>query len=155
MSIDTASVSIVIATISMFISFYVMWRDRRKFIVHGEYLESWEHMADGVYFKIVNSGRRPVTLHKIEFISKSKGAQALLLTRSISEYKTTPFEEKDLSYPCLSESQFFEFALRSNKFDFSEYELSDLTSIKIHSSTNVVKCKELAMAIKSNHKYLK
>lgn len=146
----------LIALCSLAISFYVMFRDKRRIDIEASYLNSFEHMADGIYLKVVNSGRRPVTLHKLVFGFSDGDIQETRIHNSINERLSTPFEKRDDSHPCLSESQIFEIRLDSTNFHFDEMKLDKLIFLKLIDSTGKSKkLTSLANSIKTNAKYLK
>ena len=149
-------ISICISVASFGIAFYVMFRDRTRFDVSGSYKESFANMVDGIYVKIVNSGRRPITLYALTFLTSDGKEHRFRITKSIGDRAGSPFESRDLSNPCLSESQFFEFVLDSTNFDFGTIDLESLASVEIESSTGASKkIKGLADAVKKNASYLK
>lgn len=158
MSINEALtfISICISVASLCIAFYVMFRDRTRFDVSGSYSESFANMADGIYIKIVNSGRRPITLYSLIFTCKNGQTHKFRITNSIGQRAGSPFEGGDLGLPCLSESQFFEFLLDRSNFDFGICNLETVASIKVESSTGASKqVKGLAEEIKRNAHHLK
>lgn len=149
-------ISICISVASLCIAFYVMFRDRARFDVSGSYRESFANMADGIYIKIVNSGRRPITLYSLVFTCADGKAHKFRITNSISQGAESPFENRDLGQPCLSESQFFEFLLDSTNFDFGACDLESVASIEVESSTGTWKqVKGLAKEVRKNAHYLK
>ena len=149
-------ISICISVASIGIAFYVMFRDRTRFDVSGSYKESFANMIDGVYVKIVNSGRRPITLYALKFACDDGKVHRFRITNSIGERVGSPFESRDLCHPCLGESQFFEFLLDSTNFDFGSLNLESVDSVEVESSTGVSKKIEgLAGEVKKNAHYLK
>lgn len=151
-------ISICISVVSLCIAFYVMFRDRTRFDVSGSYRESFANMVDGIYIKIVNSGRRPITLHSLIFTCIDGQSHKFRITNSIGQRAGSPFENRDLSlsHPCLSESQFFEFLLDSTNFDFGTCNLKSVASIEVESSTGASKqVKGLAEEVKKNAHHLK
>lgn len=148
-------ISICISVVSLCIAFYVMFRDRTRFDVSGLYKKSFANMVDGIYVKIVNSGRRPITLDFLIFTCTDGKAYKFRITNSISQRAGTPFDSRDFDYPYLSESQFFEFLLDSTNFDFGTCHLESLVSIKISLSTGTLKkIKGLAEEVKNNAHHL-
>lgn len=149
-------ISICISVASFCIAFYVMFRDRTRFYVSGSYRESFANMVDGLYIKIVNSGRRPITLYSLVFIYTDGQAHKFRITNSIGLRADSPFENRDLGHPCLSESQFFDFLLDSTNFDFGDCNLESVASIEVESSTGATKqVKGLAEEVKRNAHHLK
>ncbi|MGI2070422.1 hypothetical protein [Shewanella baltica] len=149
-------ISICISVASICIAFYVMFRDRTRFDVSGSYRESFANMVDGIYIKIVNSGRRPITLYSLIFTCQDGKAHKFRITNSVGQRAGSPFENRDLGHPCLSESQFFELLLDSTNFDFGTCNLESVVSIKIESSTGASKqIKGLAEEVKKNAHHLK
>lgn len=69
-----SGIAITIALLSLGISAYVAIRDRGTITATARYLESYQHMSDGVYVHIVNSGRRPVTIRRL-LLSTEDGKQ--------------------------------------------------------------------------------
>lgn len=148
-------ISIWISVASLCIAFYVMFRDRTRFDVSGSYRESFVNMVDGIYIKIVNSGRRPITLYSLIFTCTDGQSHKFRITNSIGQRVDSPFENRDLCHPCLSESQFFEFMLDSTNFDFGTCNLESVTSIEVETSTGVAKkVKGLAEEVKKNAHHL-
>jgi len=149
-------ISIIISAFSISIAFYVMFRDRTRFDVSGEYKESFANMVDGIYIKIVNSGRRPITLYALNFITANGKDHKFRITNSINQKSSSPFEHRDSSNPCLSESQFFEILLDRTNFNFETFELGEVSCIKIESSTGKAKeVKGLAKIVKKQAPLLK
>ncbi len=149
-------ISIIISVLSLSIAFYVMFRDRIRFDVSGEYKESFANMVDVIYIKIVNSGRRPITLYALNFIAKNGENHKFRITNSINQKAASPFENRDLNHPCLSESQFFEILLDRTNFNFDTFELGEVNCIKIESSTGKSKeVKGLAKIVKEQAPLLK
>lgn len=149
-------ISICISVASLCIAFYVMFRDRTRFDVSGSYQESYANMVDGIHVKIVNSGRRPITLYSLVFTCQDGKAHKFRITNTIGQRAGSPFENRDLSHPCLSESQFFEFLLDSTNFDFGTCNLESLVAISVESSTGASKhIKGLAEEVKKNAHHLK
>jgi len=60
-----SGIAITIALVSLGVSAFVAFRDRGTITAAARYLESYEHISDGVYVHIVNSGRRPVTIRRL------------------------------------------------------------------------------------------
>ncbi len=148
-------ISICIAVVSLCIAFYALFRDRTRFDVFGSYIESFANMVDGIYIRIVNSGRRPITLHRITFICKGGKAHKFKISNSIGARASSPFDNQDLSHPCLNESQLFEFMLDSTNFDFSSFEIESVIKVLIESSTgSSIEVKGLAADIKKNAHHL-
>lgn len=149
-------ISIFISMLSLSIAFYVMLRDRTRFDVSGEYKESFANMVDGIYIKVVNSGRRPITLYALNFITKNGEDHKFRITNSINKRSDSSFESKDSTNPCLSESQFFEILLDRTNFNFESFSLGEVVSIKIESSTGKSKeVKGLAKIVKKQASLLK
>jgi hypothetical protein len=149
-------ISICISVVSLGIALYVMFRDRTRFDVSGSYKESFANMVDGIYIKVVNSGRRPITLYALVFVNDDGKPHKFRITKSIGERVESAFESRDLSNPCLAESQFFEFLLDTTNFDFCPINFASLASIKIESSTGASKeIPGLASEVKTNAHYLK
>ena len=149
-------ISICISVAGFCMAFYVMFRDRTRFDVSGSYKESFANMVDGIYVKIVNSGRRPITLYALTFVTSDGKDHKFRITKSIGERVGSPFENRDLSNPCLSESQYFEFVLDSKNFDFGTINLELLAFVKIESSTGTSKkIRGLASEVKKNAHHLK
>src|SRR5690606_9302913 len=122
----------------------------------GSYKESFANMIDGIYVKVVNSGRRPITLYALSFVTSDGKDHKFRITKSIGQRIGSPFERGDLSNPCLSESQFFEFVLDSTNFNFAAINLESLVFVKIESSTGTSKEIEgMANEIKKHAHYLK
>lgn len=148
-------ISICISVLSLCVAFYVMFRDRTRFDVSGSYKESFSNMVDGIYVKIVNSGRRPITLYALTFITSDGKDHRFRITKFIGKCACSPFESRDQSNPCLNESQFFEFVLDSTNFDFRAIDLESLVSVKVESSTGASKeIKGLASMVKKNMHHL-
>ncbi len=145
---------IMISIVSLCISFYVMMRDRQKFEAIGLYLDSWEHMHDGLYFRIVNTGRRPITPHELTFIFSNNSKHTLKLTCDLGWSTFEDNTDKDIFYPCLSESQFFEFTLDERNHDLGQYDFENLKSITISDSLGrKVKFKSLVKEIREKQHY--
>ncbi len=133
-----------------------MFRDRTRLDVSGSYKESFANMADGLYVKIVNSGRRPITLYALVFYGEDGKHHKFKITNSINERKDSLFEGRDNRHPSLSESQFFEFLLDSQNFDFGPIELESIKSIKVETSTgNLKEIKGLSKEVNQNAAHLK
>lgn len=60
-----SGIAIVISILSFTVSAYVAYRDRGTITAMSRYLESYEHMSDGIFIHVVNSGRRPVTIRHV------------------------------------------------------------------------------------------
>lgn len=149
-------ISICISVASLCIAFYVMFRDRTRFDVSGSYRESFANIVDGIYVKIVNSGRRPITLYSLIFTCQDGKVHKFRITNSIGQREGSPFENRDLGHPCLSESQCFEFMLDSTNSDFGDCNLESVVSINVESSTGASKkIKGLAKEVKKNAHHLK
>lgn len=149
-------ISICISVASLCIAFYVMFRDRTRFDVSGSYRESFANMVDGIYIKIVNSGRRPITLNSLVFTCTDGQAHKFKITNSIGQRVGSPFDNRDCCHPCLSESQFFEFLLDNTNFDFETCNLESVATIEVESSTGASKkIKGLAEEVKKNAHHLK
>ncbi|NQY37201.1 MAG: hypothetical protein HRT37_19990 [Alteromonadaceae bacterium] len=148
-------ISIFISVASLCIAFYVMYRDRTRFDVFGSYKESFANMADGIYIKTVNSGRRPITLYALTFTCKGGKVHKFKITNSIGARAVSPFDNQDMSHPCLSESQFFEFLLDRTNFDFESFQLKSVVKVQIESSTgSSMIIQGLANEIKKNAHHL-
>lgn len=148
--------SFFISLASLCIALYVMFRDRTRFDVSGSYKESFANIVDGVYIKIVNSGRRPITLYSLAFTCIDGQVHRFRIDNSIGQKAGTPFESRDLCHPCLSESEFFEFLLDRTNFDFGSFDLGSIASIEVESSTGTSKkVKGLAEEVKKNAHHLK
>jgi hypothetical protein len=131
-----------------------MVRDRQKFDAIGLYLDSWEHMHDALYFKIVNTGRRPITPHELIFSFSNDTKHVLKITSDLAWSTFEDNSEKDVFYPCLSESQFFEFTLDERNHDLGQYDFENLASITISDSLEKqVKLKKLVKEIREKHHY--
>lgn len=148
-------ISLCIALASFGMSMYVVRRDSSQFAVEGIYQESFGNVVDGVYVKIVNIGRRPITLHKLRF-KFSRSASEFLINNSIAKRIGSPLEKVDTNHPLLLESQFFEFLLDQTNFDFQSLPLEDLEKIEVVLSTGKKRTiKEIDLLVKNNARKLK
>lgn len=138
-----------ISIISLVIAVYAVLRDSVRLEVEGRYVESFANISDGIYIKIVNSGRRPITLYSLNFIDVNGKVSQFKITNSIGVRVNSIFEARDNGVPILAESQYFEFELNNENFNFSEVNLSSLKEISVTSSTGkVAKVKGIADKIK-------
>ncbi|MBD3608976.1 MAG: hypothetical protein HUJ30_00340 [Gammaproteobacteria bacterium] len=146
----------IISILSLCISFYVMMRDRQKFDAIGLYLDSWEHMHDGLYFRIVNMGRRPITPHELIFWFSDNTKEIIKITNDLAWSTFEDNSNKDIFYPCLSESQFFEFTLDEKNCDLGQYVFENLSLVTITDSLGKsVKLKKLAKEIREKQHHFK
>ncbi len=121
--------AIFISILSLSLSLFVAFRDATRFSVVTRYLESFENMSDAVYLKIVNTGRRPITLDRIDFKFSDSPTQSIKLNIHTMR-RADPFDNSIAQPITLSESQFFEFTLDSRTHDFSNYDFSKLVEVK-------------------------
>ncbi|EMN7239581.1 hypothetical protein ABRZ67_22445 [Vibrio vulnificus] len=121
--------AIFISILSLSLSLFVAFRDATRFSVVTRYLESFENMSDAVYLKIVNTGRRPITLDRIDFKFSDSPTQSIKLNTHTMR-RADPFDNSIAQPITLSESQFFEFTLDSRTHDFSNYDFSKLVEVK-------------------------
>lgn len=118
--------------------------------------DSWEHMNDALYFRIVNTGRRPITPHELAFIFSDNTRHTIKLTCNLGWSTLEDNSDKDIIYPCLSESQFFEFTLDHRNHDLGQYSFENLKTITISDSLGkIIKLKKLAKEIREKQHYFK
>ncbi|MGD8122966.1 hypothetical protein [Vibrio sp. TRT 2004] len=122
--------AIFISILSFSLSLFVAFRDATRFAVVARYLESYENMSDAVYLKIVNTGRRPITLDRIDFKFTGGPIQSIKLDTHTMR-RTDPFDRSIAQPITLSESQFFELTLDSRVHDFGDFEFSKLAEVKV------------------------
>lgn len=100
--------AIVISLVSLGISAYVAYRDKGTITATSRYLESYQHMSDGIYIHVVNSGRRPVTLRRLLL----RATDGSLIERGLGK------DERSLR---LLESEDHEFQLNPQNSDITEW----------------------------------
>lgn len=103
-----AGAAIVISLCSLGITAYVAYRDRGTITATSRYLESYQHMSDGIYIHVVNSGRRPVTIRRLLL----RPADGNVIERRLGE------NERPLR---LLESEDHEFQLNAQNSDITEW----------------------------------
>ena len=64
LSVFLSTSAILISLLSLALSGYLAFRDRSHLSVEATYLSSWENIADAVFLRIVNDGRRPITVRR-------------------------------------------------------------------------------------------
>jgi len=123
---------------------WVATRDTYRVAVEGRYLSSFEHLSDGIYIRVVNSGRRPVTL------------RYLVLSLKTGEKHELPINPADPNHhPLLAESQFYEVQYNDKNIDFGEVPWGQVTRVEIEESRGWrYEIADLAEVISENADYL-
>lgn len=117
--------SLIIAVLSLVVSFWVAARDRYRLDVYGYYLDSYEHMSDGIYLRIANTGRRPVTL------------RCVAVTLRSGERPELPIHaEHSGRFPRLVESELYEFQYNSKNTQFTEIPWAQVVQVAVVDSRN-------------------
>jgi hypothetical protein len=101
--------SAVIALLSFAMSSWTALRDRYRLDVYGRYLDSYEHLTGGIYLRIANRGRRPVTLRCVALILRC------------GEQRELPIDpENPRHFPRLIESEIYEVQFTAKNTSVAE-----------------------------------
>ena len=134
--------AITIAIFGFGLSAYIAFRDRGTVTASARYLESYQHMSDGIYVHVVNSGRRPVTIRRLKFTTMAGST----IERPIRE-NGKPIR--------LLESEDYEFQLNAQNSEIQEWSRSTITKAVIEDSRGKeYHISELVDAINSNAQHL-
>jgi hypothetical protein len=137
-----AGFAIVISLFSLGISAYVAYRDHGKVSASARYLESYQHMSDGIYIHVVNSGRRPVTIRR------------LILKTSDGKVIEEPLRNNKNPIRLL-ESEDYEFQLNAQNSEIHEWSKSTITKAIVEDSRGkAYNVSNLVEAINSNAEHL-
>ncbi len=101
--------SAVIAQLSFGMSSWAVLRDRYRLDIQRHYLDSYEHLTGGIYFRIANRGRRPVTLRCVALILRC------------GEQRELPIDpENPRHFPRLIESEIYEVQFTAKNTSVAE-----------------------------------
>jgi len=151
----TTYIALIISGISLCLSFYAIFRDRKKFEVIGIYQDSPGNIFDQLYFRIVNTGRRPITPYELIFHFSDGSMKNIRIKTELHFPAVDGNLYVNSSYPCLSESQFFEFRLNKQNLDWEQYHFENLEIIEINDSIGEkIRLKPLAKEIREKAQFL-